>query len=357
MDLEQRISSFSTLGEVLRSFTELQDTKGLNPTEKNNIPSGFLEAMEEAETENPWFTRDNILQAFHYWGRMLDRPKLERWLENYRTELLEERKPMRVGVIMAGNIPLVGFHDLLCVLFSGNHLIAKLSSQDARLIPILVKSLEDIDSDWHDRIKLTTGEIEKPEAVIATGSNNASRYFSYYFGKYPNIIRKNRTGVAILDGNETPGDLQGIAADIFSYFGLGCRNISKLYLPEGYDLKLFHEALLHYKEIFHHPKYRNNLDYYKSIYLVNKSPFLDGVFYLLREEEVLSSPVSVIHYEHYDNLSLLQSKLNEQREQIQCVVTRKELLPGAVLPGETQQPALYDYADDVDTMAFLIEKI
>ena len=357
MNLEQRISSFSGLGKVLRSFTEMPFEKNSAQIGAYGIPPGFLAAMEEAETENPWFTRNHILQALRYWGEVLNKPNLERWLERYHPGLEKERTPKRVGVIMAGNIPVVGFHDLLCVLISGNHLIAKLSSQDVRLLPVLVKCLEAIEPGWHDRIELTTGEIENPEAIIATGSNNSSRYFRYYFGRYPHIIRKNRTGVAILDGNETAADLKGISGDIFSYFGLGCRNVSKLYLPEGYELKQFHEALLQHKDIFHHLKYRNNLDYYKSIYLVNRTRFLDGVFYLLIENELLTTPVSVIHYEYYQDLSQVQIKLDQQREQIQCTVAREELLPGAVKPGETQLPALSDYADGADTLAFLLEKI
>ncbi|MFH1296034.1 MAG: acyl-CoA reductase [Bacteroidota bacterium] len=357
MNLEQRISSFSTLGKMLRSFTgcvpgEIADWQG-----PHDIRTILLSAMEEAEKENSWFTRDQIFQTLKYWGGVLDQPALKRWVEDYYPKISKERTPRRVGVIMAGNIPMVGFHDLLCVLLSGNQLIARLSSQDARLIPAMVQCLVILEPAWSDRIELVTVEIEKPEAVIATGSNNTSRYFSYYFGKYPHIIRKNRTGVAILDGNETAAELGGIASDIFTYFGLGCRSVSKLYLPEGYDLQPFHEALSRYQDFFHHSKYRNNLDYYKSIYLVNRTPFIDGGFYLLLEQEPLTTPVSVLHYEYYRDLSRIQAKLDQQQKQIQCVVAHADLLTGVIEPGKTQEPMLSDYADGIDTIAFLLEKI
>jgi len=344
MNLEKRISSFSALGQKFRSFEE--------------VPADYMDAMKVAEKENPWFTFENIKQAFLYWGLVLDCETIGRWLKPYHSNIQKITWSRRVGVIMAGNIPLVGFHDLLCVLLSGHNLLAKLSSQDASLIPVIVRSLTEIEPAWENRIKLTSGEVKRPDAIIATGSNNTSRYFSYYFGKYPHVIRKNRTGVAILDGSETIADLNGIACDIFSYFGLGCRNVSKLYLPENYNLKHLHNAFLQYKDLFHHSKYRNNLDYYKSIFLVNRTPFLDGVFYLLREDEALSTPVSVIHYEYYKDLVQLKRKLDQQQDQIQCVVARKGLLSGSVTePGKTQLPALNDYADGIDTMRFLTEKI
>ena len=357
MNLEQRISSFSSLGRMLRLFTGHVPGEITSHQDPPDFRTILLSTMEEAEKENPWFSRDHIFLALRYWGGVLDRPVLERWVEDYYPKIQEKRTPRRVGVIMAGNIPMVGFHDLLCVLLSGNHLIARLSSQDARLIPAMIKCLVNLEPAWSDRIELTTGEIVKPEAVIATGSNNTSRYFNYYFRKYPHIIRKNRTGVAILDGNETASDLEGFASDIFTYFGLGCRNISKLYLPEGYDLKPFHEALSQYQNFFHHSKYRNNLDYYKSIYMVNRTRFIDGGFYLLLEKEPLATPVSVLHYEYYRDLSRVKAKLDQQQEQIQCMVARIDLLPGVIRPGETQQPALSDYADGMDTLAFLLEKI
>ncbi|TSA26206.1 MAG: acyl-CoA reductase [Bacteroidetes bacterium] len=348
MTLEERISSFSSLGEQLRVFAGQPD--------QLHAESRLQAAINAAEKENPWFTRNVIMHAIRYWGNSLHKPGLNEWLEPYQPAIGDERPLRRVGVVMAGNIPMVGFHDLLCVLLTGNHLVARLSSQDASLIPVVTEMLVDLESSWRNRIELTTAEIEQPEAILATGSNNTSRYFGYYFGKYPHIIRKNRTGVAVLDGRESEEELRGIASDIFTYFGLGCRNVSKLYLPQGYDFGPLHTALSVCQDHFHHPKYRNNLDYYKSIYLVNRTRFIDGGFYLMVENEQLATPVSVIHYEYYRDPSSLVSLLNGQRDQIQCVVARNEIIPGTVAPGETQQPALSDYPDGVDTLAFLLKK-
>ncbi|MBE0647725.1 MAG: acyl-CoA reductase [Bacteroidales bacterium] len=346
MKLEQRIFSFSRLGEILRS----------------QLPDHLFKAMEEAETENPWFTPENVLLAIRYWGSSLNQSTLDRWLDPYRARIMAITEPKRVGVVMAGNIPMVGFHDMLSVLVTGHHLIARLSSQDSKLIPAIVEQLMSIDPEWKEFLTLTTSEIERPDAMIATGSNNTSRYFSYYFGKYPHIIRKNRTGVAVLDGYESVAELKEIASDIFSYFGLGCRNISKLYLPQGYDLKPLHEAFLQYQKIFHHPKYRNNIDYYKSICLVNRKRFLDGVFYLLMESDSTATPVAVLHYEYYKDIQQVSSALSRKEDEIQCIVVRDGLVAtfknsGMVSPGETQNPSLSDYADGVDTMKFLLEKI
>jgi len=362
MDLQQRISSFASLGAMLRAFVTGPAVSRPGPVSVQGWEADLLDAMEASGKDNGWFTRDSMLMALSYWGDMLDLTHIETWLARYNPALEKASAAKKVGVIMAGNIPMVGFHDLLTVLLSGNRLVGRLSSQDQRIIPHLVSLLESVDSGWSEFIELTTREIEKPDAIIATGSNNTSRYFSYYFSKYPHIIRKNRTGVAVLDGKETTTELEGLALDIFSYFGLGCRNVSKLYLPEGYDFNPLHEAFLPYQQLFHHQKYRNNLDYYRSIYLVNRTPILDGIFYLLVETQQLSSPVSVLHYEYYNDPAQAEEMISIQKEQIQCVVSRKgflrnDLSEPVVLPGRTQLPALSDYADGVDTMQFLLEKI
>lgn len=362
MNLEHRISSFSRLGLTLRNFlNEVISGQPVDLSAGKDHP-GLLKAIGEAEIQNAWLTRKSILQALTYWGEMLDERVLSAWLARYQPAISSGRTPKRVGVVMAGNIPMVGFHDALSVLLSGHHLVARLSSQDALLIPAILDMLIRQDPAWAGRIEFTSGEMDKPQAIIATGSNNTSRYFEYYFGRYPHIIRKNRTGVAILDGHESSGELQGVAADVFTYFGLGCRNVSRLFLPEGYNLKPLHEAFLNHQEIFHHSKYRNNIDYYKSIYLVNRTRFLDGVFYLLVEDEPLSTPVSVLHYSYYTDSSAVASRLKTHSEQIQCVVLRncfplRDQFPAAVEPGTAQKPALNEYADGVDTIEFLMEKI
>lgn len=362
MHLVQRISSFSGLGEIICSFTEGHTRFTVPDQPESDVTAYLNKAMEEAEQENAWFTGDQLLRALTYWGKILDKQILEDWLERYEPKISGTRRPKRVGVVMAGNIPMVGFHDLLSVLITGNHLIARLSSQDSKLIPAVIQLLVKVEPAWAEQIELTTGEIKKPDAIIATGSNNTSRYFSYYFGKVPHIIRKNRSGVAVLDGTETIEELEGIASDIFSFFGLGCRNVSKLYLPEGYEPKPLYESFLKYQNLFHHPKYRNNLDYYKSLYLVNRTRFLDGIFYLLIEAEQITTPVSVLHFEYYSDLSLVDAALARQEDQIQCIVSgnphlKKKFSKKVIDPGETQNPSLSDYADGVDTIGFLLEKI
>jgi len=356
MTLEEKISSFDLLGNILRHY----QAPGIGGMESPDDPEGphrILEvAIQQAETENPWFTREQVQYAFGYWGSVLTSKSLAAWLNPYRTQMDQSAGNKRVGVIMAGNIPMVGFHDMLSVLLTGNRMVARLSSQNSRLIPAIIQCLTHIDPRWEEQIEFTTGEIGSPDAVIATGSNNSSRYFDYYFGRFPNIIRKNRTGVAVLSGNETPEELEGIAEDVFRYYGLGCRNVSKFYLPEGYDFELLHRAFQRFEHYFNHTRYRNNLDYYRAIHMVNRTPFIDGGFYLFLEENRLATPVSVMHYEHYEEVETLAGQFQPYRDQIQCIVSHIPGIDEAVCPGRSQTPALNDYADEVDTVSFLMEK-
>lgn len=349
MYLDERIYSFAALGDRIRTFTGNRD---------GHVDSSRLTiAVDRAEKENPWFTRDFIMHAFGYWGSVLRKETLMDWLRPYCPASGKPDIPLRVGIIMAGNIPMVGFHDLLCTLITGNIAIARLSSKDASLIPGLIGILSELNPGWNDLVELTSSEIERPDIIIATGSNNTSRYFHHYFGKYPHIIRKSRTGIAVLDGMESENELLGLASDIFNYFGLGCRNVSKLFLPASYDFRNLHEAMASWCSISKHNGYRNNLDYYKAIFLVNRTPFLDGGFYLMAENELSLTPVSVIYYEYYKDFSDLRNKMDTQSDQIQCTVARAGLIPGAITPGKSQYPGLGDYADGVDTLAFLLEKI
>ncbi len=357
MTLEQRISSMAILGEVVHAYASSCDLKSMNPATWETCRTVIDKAIREAEIENPWFTSDQIIQSFRYWGENLTEERLNDWLEPYREQILANRNEKRVGVIMAGNIPIVGFHDLLSVLMSGHKVVARLSSQDSILIGALIDCLTLMEPAWKDQILLATGEIRNVEAIIATGSNNSSRYFEHYFGKYPNIIRENRSGVAILTGEESEEELDGIANDLFAYFGLGCRSVSKLYVPQEYDFTPLHKALMNYQEFFHHSKYRNNLDYYKSLYMANRTPFLDGGFYLLVEQEQLATPVSIIHYQYYSDISLVIQSLTEHSDQIQCAVSHHSGIKDAISPGNAQNPALNDYADGADTLQFLLEKI
>jgi hypothetical protein len=300
---------------------------------------------------NAWFTADNVEHAVKVIGEMLNKNDLRTWLSRYS---IKSQEPKRVGVVLAGNIPLVGFHDVLCILISGNFALIKASSQDARLITQVLKRLTAIEPVFGQQFGFKD-RLKDFDAVIATGSNNTSRYFEYYFGRVPHIIRKNRNSIAVLTGNETTEQLYALGHDIFDYFGLGCRNVSKLFVPNGYDFVPFFEAIEPYKNIINHHKYNNNYDYNKSIYLVNRDKHLDNGFLLLKEDKNMVSPLAVLFFEYYNTIGSLEEKLKEESENIQCIVSSAPPLEvcGAVPFGQSQQPALWDYADGVDTMDFL----
>lgn len=342
LDLKNRIGAFTEAGKRIRNFSA-------DPL--------LSEAVRSAATENPWFTADHIRHALLAWGDLLDERHLTEWLAPYRKRLEERQTPKTVGVVMAGNIPMVGFHDMLCVLLSGNRLMAKLSSQDRQLLPAVAAILKETGPGWDELISFESGRMTGFDAVIATGSNNTSRYFEYYFGKYPHIIRKNRSSVAVLTGDETDDELRGLASDTFLYFGLGCRNVSKLFLPEGYDPGRLASPFSLFSGYYDHNKYRNNLDYHRSVFLVNQVPFYDGGFFLMREDPSYASPVSVIHYEFYSDPQWLEDRLSAEQDALQCVVSAAGSGRSRVRPGATQLPALADYADGLDTMAFLTENI
>ena len=330
MILQERLKAFQTLGEQLRSLNE----------------SELDEWYFRATAHNNWFTRENVFHAVKAIGEMLQAEKLEQWVERYE---LASDSSKKIAVIMAGNIPLVGFHDFLSVLISGHSVIAKLSSQDPYLLKEVVSLLLKIQPDFENRIELTQETISGFDAVIATGSNNSARYFEQYFGKYPNIIRKNRSSVAVLTGDESEEEIQALGKDIFQYYGLGCRNVSKLLVPEGFDFSPFIKALENFNWVADHHKWVNNYDYNKSIYLVNDEPHLDSGFFLVKEDEALVSPISVLFYEFYKDEADLEAKLDQKEEQIQCVVKKGSDLQ----PGQAQKPELWDYADGVDTLKFL----
>ena len=275
---------------------------------------------------------------------MLQADKLKEWTEKYN---FENVSPKVVGVIMAGNIPLVGFHDLLSVLISGHFAAVKPSSDDQFLTKIMVDWIVEIEPRFKKNIELRD-KLTEIDAVIATGSDNTARYFEYYFKDIPSIIRKNRTSVAILKGKESPKELEALGEDIFSYYGLGCRNVSKVFTPKGYDLRDAFPHFETYSEVVNHNKYRNNYDYYKSIYLVNKTPHLDTGFLLVNSTDDLVSPTSVLYHQEYDSIENLQTILDSKKDKIQCIVG-KDFIPF----GKAQRPELWDYADDVDTMEFL----
>jgi len=332
MTLFQRIEAISQLGKLLSKLSKEE----------------LSEWTWKAGNENRWFTPEAVQNALDGLVKMLSTESLEQWTKNYAINDSDKR----IGIVMAGNIPLVGFHDLLSVLITGHTALIKLSSQDKVLMPLVTQLLVSIEPEFKTKINYIT-KLENTDAVIATGSDNSARYFKQYFGQQPHIIRQNRTSCAVLTGSETDEEIIALGKDIFTYFGLGCRNASKLYVPEEYDFIHFLNLLEQYKEIGNHSKWVNNYDYNKSIYLVNREPHLDNGFLLLRESSELVSPLSVLFYEKYRDLSNLKTKLANQENKIQCVVGSKEAEISPIPFGQTQYPALWDYADGVDTLNFL----
>ena len=255
---------------------------------------------------------------------------------------------------MAGNIPAVGFHDFLSVLITENKLLAKLSTDDDKLIPAISELLISIEPEFKPNIKFTTAPLKSFDAVIATGSNNTSRYFDYYFSAYPHIIRKNRNGIAVISGNESEIELDGLASDIFNYYGLGCRNVSKVFVPENYDFSRLLEVLGKRENVIENHKYFNNYEYNKAIFLVNGRKHFDAGNILLVEDTTIASPISVLNYEFYNNIGEAKKIIEMDADKIQCIVTNNEAFPDRILFGKSQQPELWDYADGVDTVEFLL---
>ncbi|MGE0562342.1 MAG: acyl-CoA reductase [Flavobacteriales bacterium] len=350
MSLDKRINAFVELGSFLTQYSSKHQHEALENLNQL-FYNDFNILMNNQKPFNGWFTPDNVAFAVESIAKMLKKEDLNKWLNNYT--ITENINPKRVGVVMAGNIPLVGFHDFLSVLITGNVLVAKTSKEDNLLIKKIAEILITIEPGFKNKI-VFTDKLENFDAVIATGSNNTARYFEFYFGKYPNIIRKNRNSVALLTGNETTIDIINLGKDIFQYFGLGCRNVSKLYVPKDYSFNLFFESILNdYKHVVDNNKYANNYDYNKAVYLLGSNQLLDNNFVLLKESESLSSPVAVIHYEYYNSLDEVTTLLENKKEEIQCVVTEANI-PNTFKFGQAQQPTLWDYADGIDTMKFLL---
>lgn len=317
-----------------------------------NLDEEEREALfRHIQNQNNWFIPFMIDQALKGIVFLTDKENLEKWLAEYEFGSLERRK--QIGVLMAGNIPAVGFHDLMCVLLSGNDAHLKLSSGDTFLMKWLIKNLIEIQPAFESRI-LISDFLKEKDGYIATGSDNSSRYFNYYFGKYPSVIRSNRTSVAILEGTESDDQLRLLGLDIFLYFGLGCRNVSKIFVPSEDILTRLLDNLVSYQWIGSHHKYLNNYEYNKSIYLVNKEPHLDNGFLILKPSKDLVSPIGVLFYEKYDDQASLKQKLNLKLNKIQCLLTKDGLGENEVPFGQAQAPSPWDYADGIDTMRFLL---
>jgi hypothetical protein len=339
--LNERIHLLVTLGHYLRS--------------------GGDEDLEQAIllsfAENSWFTESNTRQALQALAlEFLDEEKLRHWTAHY--PIKSDAAPDKsIGLVMAGNIPLVGFQDWLCVFVSGHRAQIKLSDKDKRLLPLLIKKM----GEWEPKsldytvFVAETGRLSNFDAVIATGSNNTARYFEQYFGRYPHIIRHNRNAIAVLNGHETSAEILDLGRDIFSYFGLGCRNVSKLYVPIGYAFDTLLETLHAYREMANHNKYKNNFDYNFTLFILNQMPHLNNGCLLLREDPSLQARIASCHYEYYRDVAELNDLLATKINDIQCVVGHVALRDYQILPfGKSQEPTLFDYPDGVDAMQFLV---
>ncbi len=337
MTLTERIHSLGALGVAL---SDLNDPK-------INV------VLQNAEIDNPWFTQQNIKQSLSaIRDQFLNKDTLIKFVDRYKLDDNIEVK--KIGLILAGNIPLVGFHDVLCCYLCGHHALIKYSDKDKILMKWVIDVLIEVDS----KSKPYYTEVEKLqnyEAAIATGSNSSAIHFKYYFRHVPHLIRKNRNSVAILSGQETKVQLQKLGTDIFSYFGLGCRNVSMIFAPHGYDIRQLFIAFESHKEIIHHNKYKNNFDYNHALMLLNKEDFLQNEFLILKKSDQIISRIASVHYQYYTDIPSLAETLQQKKEEIQCVISGMSIAGvNTVDFGEGQSPAIDDYADGVDTMQFLL---
>lgn len=350
--IDSRIHALVELGKVMGRASESNTLTG------NSFADEYPElynSLQEAYQQNPWFTPANISFALNAWKETLNESAIASWIKSYEPGI-QNTQSKKVAVIMAGNIPLVGFHDFMCTIIAGHSFIGKLSSTDKVLLPAIADILCKIEPLFKEKIQFTEGILKNFDAIIATGSNNTARYFEYYFSKYPHIIRKNRNGVAVLTGNEDSEAYKKLGSDICTYFGLGCRNISKVFIPEGFAPEKLYSAIEPNKKIlFDHFKYMNNHSYHRSIYLLNNTPHLDNDVFLLTESEQYSSPIPVLYYEFYKNIESVKEKLSLDDEFIQCIATDAFTNSKTVPIGCTQSPGLDDYADGIDTIKFLID--
>jgi hypothetical protein len=349
MTLETKKSVFVELGKFLSQFNEGNCAKRENVFGNDLFFEKFIDLIQLSQSHNGWYTPEQVYFSIQSWAEALTDDNLEKWLSNYD---LQDVKTKKVALILAGNIPLVGFHDFLSVLITGHEVLVKTSSNDQHLLPFLANYLIAIEPDFKNRIKFVDGKLEGFDAVIATGSNNTARYFEYYFKDKPSIIRKNRNSIAVLNGKETKEQMAALGEDIFRYFGLGCRNVSKLFVPKGYSFEPFFEAIFEYQDVIHYEKYANNYDYNKAVFLMSNFKLLDNGFLTIKEDPSYGSPITSVFYEYYENLEDLENRLENEKNQIQCIVS-SNLVKNSIEFGTTQKPNLWDYADNIDTISFL----
>lgn len=354
MTLETKKSVFVELGKFLKQFSENDTIRKSDVLHNDLFFDDFEKLIYLSQSHNGWYTPEQVYFAIHSWADALTEENLDKWLSNYQNAFSQNNENEKnVALILAGNIPLVGFHDFLSVLITGNKALIKTSSNDQHLLPFLAKYLIAVDESLKDKITFVEGKLENFDTVIATGSNNTARYFEYYFKDKPSIIRKNRNSAAVLNGKESKEELEALGEDIFRYFGLGCRNVSKIFVPKGYSFDAFFEGIFKYQDVIHYEKYANNYDYNKAVFLMSNFKLLDNGFLTIKEDPGYASPISSVFYEFYENIEELQTRLKGDSEQIQCIVSN-DLIENSIPFGQTQNPQLWDYADNVDTITFLL---
>lgn len=338
MTLKQRIQGFVQVGLFInRHFNEQR-------TSETQLHQGLEKLIEMAHIYNNWFIPEFVKESLINISSLLKEEELIKFSTS-----IKEKDPKTIAIICAGNVPIVCFHDILCVLLSGNIALIKLSSDDNLLMPFFLKLLTHYQPEFETQILFAEGKLGAFDAVIATGSNNTAGHFKYYFGKYPHIIRKNRSSIAVLTGKESTQDLKDLGKDIFLYFGLGCRNVSKLLVPKGYNFNTFFESIVDYGFVVNNKKYGNNYDYHRAIYLLESMEFLDNNFLMIKENQDLHSPVGVLYYQYYDNEKEINTYLDSIKDDLQCIVGAKNI------PfGYSQQPVITDFADNVNTLEFLV---
>jgi hypothetical protein len=339
MNLKQRIEAFNQVGMFIKRHFSTHSLES-----EANLHQGLTQLIETAGTYNNWFIPKFVNEAIFNIGSYLNKDDLEKF-----SEQIIEKPEKTIAIICAGNIPMVCFHDVLCVLLCGHKALIKLSSDDTILLPFFLKLLCHYEPAFETQILFADGKLSNFDAIIATGSDNTASHLHYYFGKYPNIIRKSRTSLAVLTGKETTEELKNLGKDIFTYFGLGCRNVSKLLVPEGYSLNLFFESIIDFSDVVNNKKYGNNYDYHRAIYLLESMPFLDNNFLMIKESPDLYSPVGVLYYQHYKNEEEVNDYLEKNKTHIQCVVGKSQLAFGY-----SQLPVISDFADNVNTLNFLV---
>lgn len=347
--LAVRRSAFVQLGRALELFGKGAAWPGHACGATEEEYTAFNTALVRAHAGNGWFTLESVRHAAAGLAAMLEDGGLERWLARYPS-IHAVRKPKTIGIIMAGNIPFVGFHDLLCVLVSGHRAVVKVASDDAGLTPAIVQLLSCFSPEMAAGVSIVPGKLGNMDAIIATGSNNTARYFEHYFARMPRIIRKGRSSVAVLDGTESGEELAALGEDVFRYFGLGCRNVGKVFIPQGFDLDRLFTAFFPWKEIINHHKYANNYDYNKAVWLLDRVPLTENGFLVMKEDASLNSPVASLYYERYGDRSVLEKRLKEEEDRLQCIIGHGHLPFGA-----SQLPGVDEYADKEDTMRFLAE--